>query len=308
MPMKKTVITLFGLLLSLGHLAAADFSVKEVKGEHVDIQYKGRNIARFMTARDDSTPERTHDTYKTYLHVMDPLDEKGERYLTKGPGGKFTHHRGIYIGFSKMKVGEHAGDWWHCRKDERQAYAGILKQEATDESLKLVVAVNWVKGDILCVSEAREFIFHKPDDKGSFLIEKTSRLSAIAGDATLKGDPEHAGCQFRPSNDVVANKSAKYLAAGGAAVGSKGQKDLPWVASTFKFNDQDYLIQHLSDPKLPKGTIYSAYRDYGRFGVYWVDTIPKGQSKSYRFGFFISTGTLPEDEAELQARWEAFAK
>ena len=79
--MKKTVITLFGLLLSLGHLAAADFSVKEVKGEHVDIQYKGRNIARFMTARDDSTPERTHDTYKTYLHVMDPLDEKGERYL-----------------------------------------------------------------------------------------------------------------------------------------------------------------------------------------------------------------------------------
>ena len=306
--MNKSLITLFGLLLTAGHLSAAGFAVKEAPGEHIDIQYDGRNIARFMTARDDSTPELTHDTYKTYLHVIDPLDEKGERLLTKGPGGKFTHHRGIYIGFSKMEVGEHKGDWWHCRKDERQAYTKILEQEATDDSLKLVVGVNWVKGETICISEKREFIFHKPDDKGAFLIEKTSHLTAVAGDATLKGDPEHAGCQFRPSNDVTGNKSAKYLAAGKAAVGTKGQKDLPWVASTFKFNDQDYLIQHLSDPKLPKGTIYSAYRDYGRFGVYWVDTIPKGETKSYRFGFHIGTGTLPEDEAALQARWEKFAK
>ena len=305
--MKKTLVTLSGLLLISGHLAAADFTVVEKPGEHIDIRYESRNIARFMTARDDSTPERTHDTYKTYLHVIDPLDESGERLLTKGPGGRFTHHRGIYIGFSKMKVGEHSGDWWHCRKDERQTYTGILEQDATDERLKLVIGVNWVKGDVVCLSEKREFVFHKPEEDGSFLIEKVSHLTAVAGEAVLKGDPEHAGCQFRPSNEVAENKSAKYLAAGGATVGNKGEKDLPWVASTFRFNDRDYLIQHMSDPGLPKGTVYSAYRDYGRFGVYWVDTIPEGKTKSYRFGFHIGTGILPDDETELQARWEKFA-
>lgn len=298
---------LCGLTISAGPLSASGFSVQEEVGKHIDISFDGRKIARFMTARDDSTPERTHETYKPYLHVVDPLDEKGERFITKGAGGKYTHHRGIYIGFSKMKVGEHKGDWWHCRKDERQAFTGIIEQEAKDDTLTLIVGVDWVKGDVVCLSEKREFVFHRPNEQGSFLIEKTSHLTAVAGDASLKGDPEHAGCQFRPSNDVAKNKSARYLAAGGAAVGNKGQRDIPWVAETFKLNDRDYLIQHLSDPGLPEGTVYSAYRDYGRFGVYWVDTIPEGETRSYRFGFYISTGTLPENEAKLQARWETFA-
>jgi hypothetical protein len=290
-----------------GEIVAADFAVKEEAGKHIDISYKGRLLTRFMTARDDSTPELTHDTYKTYMHVVDPLDPKAERFITKGPGGKFTHHRGIFIGFSKAKVGEHGGDWWHCRNDERLAYTSILEQDAKDDQLRLVVGVNWVKGDIVCLSEKREFVIHKPAEDGAFLIEQISHLTAVAGDAELKGDPEHAGCQFRPHNDVSLNQSAKYLAAGNAEVGNKGQRDIPWVAESFKLYDNDYLIQHMSSPDLPKGTIYSAYRDYGRFGVYWVDSIPKGETHSYRFGFYISPGTLPSDPAPLQARWESFS-
>jgi hypothetical protein len=305
--MSRILATFLSLFIVVSLVSAADFSVKETPGEHVDVVYKGRTLTRFMTARDDSTPERTHETYKTYMHVIDPLDPDGKRYITKGAGGKFTHHRGIYIGFSRMKAGPHGGDWWHCKKDERQAYTKIISQDAGDDKIVLTVGVEWRKGDVVCVSEERQFTVHKPDAKGSFLIEKVAKLTAVVGDVELKGDPEHAGCQFRPDNEVASNKSAKYLAPGKAAVGNKGVKDLPWVAESYKLGDRNYLIQHMCDPGLPKGTVYSAYRDYGRFGAYFVDKIPKGETKSYRFGFYISTGTLPDSEDEMQARWKAFA-
>ena len=110
----------------------------------------------------------------------------------------------------------------------------------------------------------------------------------------------------RPSNEVSKNKSAKYLTP--SKVDVRKVKDLQWVAETFKLGDNDYLIQYLSDPGLPKSTRYSAYRNHGRFGAFPVDKIAKGETKSFRFGFYISTGTLPDDETDMQNRWNAFAE
>jgi len=299
----------FAICLSFLMLAevgsAADFSVKESVGEHVEVLHKGRVLTRLMTARDDSTRKRTHETYKVYMHVIDPLDPEGKRLITKGPGGQYTHHRGIFIGWSKMTVGDQIGNWWQCTGDARQAYTGIISQEAGDDKIVLAVGVEWKNGDVVVLTEVREFTIFKPDAKGSFMIEKKSSLTAVAGDAELNGNPDHGGCQFRPSGEVSKNKSAKYLVPGNVAVGKA--RDLPWAAETFKLGDNDYLIQHLSDPGLPKGTRYSAYRNYGRFGAFPVDKIAMGETKSYRFGFYISTGTLPDDEVDMQKRWNAFA-
>ena len=63
-----------------------------------------------MYAHDVSTPERRLETYKPYLHVF---DADGTAPITKGAGGDFTHHRGIFIGWNKISVGGKTMDRWH---------------------------------------------------------------------------------------------------------------------------------------------------------------------------------------------------
>ncbi len=295
-----------GLMLVSGAVMGADFSISETAGEHLDVVYKGRTVMRVMTARDDSSEARTHETYKVYAHVLDPLDTDNKGVLTKGAGGKFTHHRGIYIGWSRITCGDFKGDWWHMKGEERQAFTKITSQKAGDDRLAFTIGVEWRHGKTVVLSEERAFVVHKPESNGALLIEKTSTITAVAGDAKLAGDPEHAGCQFRPSDAVSKNTSAKYMTPGKVDV--KKVKDLPWVAETFKIDDRDYLVQHMCGAGLPKGTVYSAYRNYGRFGAFSVDQIAKGESKSYRYGFYVSPGGFPEDESSLNARHASFLK
>ena len=49
-------------------------------------------------------------------------------------------------------------------------------------------------------------------------------------------------------------------------------------AESFAIGDKSYFVQHMCHPTIPDGNTYSAYRDYGRFGAYFVETIPKGES------------------------------
>ena len=131
-------------------------------------------------------------------------------------------------------------------------------------------------------------------------------LKATSADVELNGDPEHAGCQFRPSNAVAENKSAKYLFHK-EGVDLKKDKDLPWVAESFKIGDQQYFAQHISHPSIPKGNTYSAYRDYGRFGAYFVKTIPQGEPLTLRYRITVGEGELPAREA-FGERYAAFVE
>ena len=54
------------------------------------------------------------------------------RPITKGPGGRYTHHRGIYFGFNKTAY----GDFWHC-PDVSQRHESFDTKRVT--SLLLVV-------------------------------------------------------------------------------------------------------------------------------------------------------------------------
>src|SRR5438876_264191 len=78
---------------------AGGFSFHDETGEHLDILRDGKIAGRYMYAYDKSTPERRLETYKPYLHVF---DAEGKAPITKGPGGTYTHHRGIYIGWNKL--------------------------------------------------------------------------------------------------------------------------------------------------------------------------------------------------------------
>ena len=74
---------------------------KDSKGKHLDVVSDGKVLVRYMYEHDTSTPEKHHETYKPYLHVF---DVEGKKPITKGAGGQFTHHRGIFIGWSRTKA------------------------------------------------------------------------------------------------------------------------------------------------------------------------------------------------------------
>lgn len=82
-------------------------------------------------------------------------------------------------------------------------------------------------------------------------------------------------------------------------------KDLPWVALTYKLGDATYTVQHMRHPKDPSDSVYSAYRDYGRFGNYFVQPIADGETLTLRYRFRITLGDAPTREA-LNQQYEAF--
>lgn len=298
---KSTILSLTSF--ACASLASAQFKIEETPGKHIDVLGpQGKQVARVMTAHDPSTPESLHETYKVYTHIFDP---EGKAPITKGAGGKFTHHRGIYIGWSKTKIGgSKQVDSWHM-KGCVQVYQKIVSQEATDDHATLTVLIHWQTndGDVFIKEERTQTFRRLKDSDGAYLmVDFHSDLTPTTADVELNGDPEHAGCQFRPSNEVVGNKSAKYLFHKDG-LNLKKDKDLPWAALSFQLGDKSYFVQHISSPTLPKGNTYSAYRDYGRFGAYFVTTVKKGETLNADYRFIIGAGGLPSREAS-QKRFE----
>ncbi len=283
----------------------AAFEIREEPGKHIDVLDGDRVVARVMTAHDLSTEESRHETYKVYTHVFAP---DGSAPITKGAGGQFTHHRGIFLGWSKTRFDGRGVDTWHM-KGCTQQYQRIVAQEAGDDGAALSILVHWVADDgTVFVEETRNQVFKRLEGgDGAYLqVDVDTALKAVGADVELNGDPEHAGCQFRPSQTVAENKSAKYLFHE-EGVDPKKVKDLPWVAESFQIGDARYYAQHMSHPTIPEGNTYSAYRDYGRFGAYFVSTIKEGEVLPLRYRIVVGEGAMPEREA-FAARYSAFAE
>ncbi len=277
--------------------SAADetFKIVDTSGEHAEILAPdGKPVLRYMYRRDTSTKESTFDTAKVYAHVIGPEGE----FLTKGAGGLFPHHRGIFIGWNKLKQGGESHDLWHVR-NTAQLHQAFGANQTSAEGAAITGKIDWigVDGDTV-ITETRTYAVSRP--QGSYLqVDFTSELTAVGGDVELNGDPEHAGVQFRPSQKVAENKSAKYLFHA-EGIDPKKSKDLPWVAESFRLEDQTWTVQHMSHPDNPKGARWSAYRDYGRFGPFTVVNIAEDESVTLRYRFRIIQGEAPDLDALVQ--------
>ncbi|HYE99262.1 MAG TPA: DUF6807 family protein, partial [Planctomycetota bacterium] len=108
---------------------AGAFRWHDTKGEHLELRHGERPVLRYMYAPlDESSKEARERTYKPFHHVFDPA---GTRLLTKGAGGQYTHHRGIYYGFNKVTYGDgRKADVWHCGGQAHQLHEAVLQ---TDE-------------------------------------------------------------------------------------------------------------------------------------------------------------------------------
>ncbi len=275
------------------------FSWNGKRGEYLDLLFDGKKVTRYMMALDKSTPKRLHETYKVFHHVF---DADGENLLTKGPDGEtpyeqgtYTHHRGVYIGWNKLKVEGQQYDFWHMKdvflvhKDFSEMIAGPVLGSSTS-------TIDWIdkKGEPV-ISEERQVTVFRQSDPTILLLEFQTNLKAVKDDVILDGDPEHAGFQYRPHNDVAAGKKDVKAAYLFHKDGIDAHKDgnLPWVAMSYGLNGKRYSVLHMNHPDNPTPSVYSAYRDYGRFGTFFKDKIAKGETLSLKYRILVKQGQMP---------------
>lgn len=266
------------------------FSIKNNEKSHTDILFDGKPVSRLMTAFDNSTKDSAFETYKVYSHIFKP---DGTNFITKGAHGLFAHHRGIFIGWSNTRFDGKRIDSWHMNgavqvfKALNSSYSG---QIAANISPKILW--NTTSGKTF-IEETRSLtFFNQPSDNSVVFLDFVSTLKAPNGEVSLSGDPEHAGIQFRPNNELAKLKNAQFTFHQ-PSINPKKDKNLPWVLLTFQLHGETYHVQHLTHNSTPKDYMYSAYRDYGRFGAFPQFTIPNGESRQLKFRFIITKGPKP---------------
>ncbi|MCS7047020.1 MAG: PmoA family protein [Gemmataceae bacterium] len=289
---------------------------------------KSRPVLRYMAAPyDDSSPAARERTYKVFHHLFDPT---GTKPVTNGaqadaPPGEarrwlYPHHRGLMFGFSKCSYGEgfkKKVDTWHCPpKGPLFAYVQHEKVLAKDTGPVLGrhrVQIGWHgENKEKFVLEERELTAY--DVPGGTLVEFASRLKTTAGPVKLDGDPQHAGFQFRASNEV-AEKTAQqtyYLHPDGKGGLGKERNwpqdktlvDLPWYCMSFVLDGQRYSVCLLNHPHNPKETRFSE-RAYGRFGGYFEYTVTPEAPLLVNYRLWLQEGEMTA--AQAQALYHAFA-
>jgi len=258
-------------------------------GGQLDVLIDGRTAARYMFGFDTSTPERTNETYKPYLHVFDAA---GGQPVTKGPGGQFPHHRGIFLGWNRISVNGRNYDRWHMQ-DGAQVHREFTETTADTAGAVITSRIDWQgrgdEGPVL--SETRTMRFSRGPAPAYLMVDIESTVTAVAGDTELGGDPEHAGLQFRPANEVDAT-ATRYLFPRKDANPHR-DLDYDWVGQSFTVGDRTTRVIYLNHPDNPRDTRFSAYRDYGRFGGFFRAKLTKDESLTLRVRFLISEDAMP---------------
>jgi len=285
------------------------FTYRDNPGNYRDLLFDGRKVTRYMYAHDTSTPARLHETYKVFHHVYD-----GDTPLTKGPDGEnpyvqglYTHHRGIYIGWNKLKHAGGTNDWWHM-SGVFMVHREFAEQVAGPVLGRSVLRIDWIdKQAKPVIAETRKVTVFRVSDLTVLLLDFETALKAAGGDVYLDGDPEHAGFQYRPHNAVAEGPKdvkAKYLFHNDSIDPHRDQ-NLPWVGMSYGLDGRRYSVLHLNHPDNPTPSVYSAYRDYGRFGTFFRQEIKAGDVLELKYRLIVTRGDLP-DRADAQGRYLAF--
>jgi hypothetical protein len=297
------------------------FVWQEPKADHIDLLYDGQPAVRYMMPKLDETSAETRNaTHKPYHHVYSP---DGSTLLTKGPGGLFPHHKGLYFGFSKITYGDGKKcDTWHCTGKTYQEGKADTKRQADDDHASHQVAVDWhgQDGDVFA-HETRTIGVTRDEVDGveGWLIDFASHLETADGKPIhLDGDPQHAGFQFRATQSVP-DKTAKetyYLRPDGkgepgkfrnwdhqnpdAPVNAKTE-NMPWNALSMVVDGQRYTVVYLDHPDNPKPARYSE-RDYGRFGSYFVADVTKEEPLNVKYRLWVQPGEMTVEQCEALSK------
>lgn len=249
---------------------------------------------------------RAEETYKVYTHIY---DFDGSAPITKGPGGKYTHHRGLFIGWNKTLVGqaEESFDTWHM-KDCFQRHAAWLDLQGGADRAVQREKVLWCRASSEPFIEEERAIAVTEGTGGARIIDFTSQLTSVAGTIKLGGDLQHAGMQVRMENEVSEHEdSTQYILPEGAreleddkVVGAW------WVCCSPVVRDKRYWLVHMTANDLVTGQPVYSIRRYARFGAFFEPVLDQGKPLTVRFRVAVSDREL--DKAACEALYQEYVK
>ncbi|HPD13440.1 MAG TPA: PmoA family protein [Planctomycetota bacterium] len=287
--------------------APRGFAFEDAKGDHLDLLFDGRKVTRFMYRfTDDPDAKKRFPDAKPFTHVF---DSKGQDVITSPGGQPFPHHRGLFLGYKVKLPNGPTYDFWHV-PNCWQRLDRFTQQAAGPVLGRMTALVNWAdpKGEPVLVEERTITVYRQ--SKPEVLLDFVSTLASRMGDLDIGGDPEHAGVQFRPHFDVgnaENKKNTKYVFPPNMTPGGKGTQDMPWAAVRFTLRGSAFEVAHLNHPENPKGAIYSAYRDYGRFGSYAPMKLPADKPITLRYRLYVREAPEALTPAEVQRLYNDFA-
>jgi hypothetical protein len=290
------------------HHVFGKFAWQETPFRASELLFHNHPVLRYECAPlDDSTKAKRDATFKVYHHLY--ADDG--TLVTKGLGGLYPHHRGLFYGFRKTTYGDGTQvDIWHCTGDTAQVHEKTLASEAGPVVGRHRVLIDWLgKGKELFAREERELtVWNTP---GGRLVEFASVLRPVAGTVRLDGDPQHSGFHFRASNEVAEKTKSETIFIrpdGTDKPGAtrnwperKNHVNLPWDAMSFVVGGNRYTAAYLDHPDNPKEARYSE-RDYGRFGSYFVAEATPQKPLKVHYRVWLQRGQMEsKDVAALSA-------
>lgn len=299
-----------------GQQPAPEFRWGEQDEGQITLFFGDRPVMRYeCAAYDDSSGAAREETYKPFHHVFAP---DGSRPLTKGPGGLYSHHRGLFYGFNEVTYGDgQRCDIWHCTDGAYQSHEEVLWQSADADQAAHCVAVDWHgRGGELFAREMRRYVVRQMD--GGTQIDFSSLLRTSDGQPIhLDGDPQHAGFHFRAAQEVAAStaRDTYYLRTDGKGDlretrnwdARRGDEPLnaecenrPWNAMSFVVGGDRYTALYIDHPDNPKPARYSE-RDYGRFGSYFVADVTEDDPLEVHYRVWIQPGEMTVEQCQAKA-------
>ena len=275
-------------ILSIGKAVVTTSSLFSFKEDlsHSDLLYGKKPVWRQMTAYDPSSKESLHQTYKTFHHVW---GFHGDGFITKGAGGQYTHHRGLFIGFSKTRVGDKQWDFWHCKgvsvRHEKYDPAAEVMGPVLGRTLSQTGWYN-PEGEVV-VRDYRQVTAWRQVEAQT-LLDFVITIEAVSDKVNLKGDPQHAGFQYRAVESKPGKGNKTTYVRSTESTGGKNDvwEGAEWITGIFQHGENNYAVTHMDHPKNPRPTVYST-RNYGRFGAYFEKDLKKGEKLELRYRIFI---------------------
>lgn len=231
-------------------------------------------------------PANHLDTCKAYHHVHAP----DGRLLTKGLGGEYPHHRGLFVGWNKMRWNGQDFDFWHCRKGETQQFRGFLPGATSGDRQR--AEIDWCVGDGTRIVAETRSLRARDLPAGEVALDVECTLSATAGDVVLDGDPQHAGHQFRALQQFAEKGAApvRYVRPAAAKGGDNDVwSDCAWIAAVLPMPGGDVTVLRIEGPGNP-GPISWSTRPYGRFGATLSTVLRPGTPLALRWTYVVALG------------------
>lgn len=274
----------------------------------IDLAFQGRGVLRYMYPQYNKN--EIEYTKKPFHHVFAP---SGKYALTKGVGGKYSHHRGIFVGYNKCNVDGERYDIWHARNGEHSQHEAFTALYEGPVMGGHTVQIHWNdKEGKPFIEETRTLrAFRQTED--AWLIEIDTTLESVRGDIRLDGDRQHAGVQFRSAQEVAEHQGAtRYLRPqewkdlpAAKQINSDEHVDLPWNAIQIDVQGEDFTVAYLTDPQNPDGARFSE-RLYGRFGEFIPYDLTEEKPLHLRYRWWVCEGHDITRE-EIQTKYEDFA-